>query len=828
MLFLRSWLEKYIDCKALSDEEIAQIITKGSSEVEEVRMLKDYFDAKVLVGRIENVKDHPNADKLRIFDVNLGTLGTRQIISSAPNVKEGLITAIAIEGARLPYFTVTKRQLKGEDSFGVCLGMSELALETEFSKGLFELEELLIRQLDAKYPNSKYTLDSLFGQPLTEALPNLFPEQTVFDIKILPNRITDIGHHIGMARELMVLCPDKIKPKQELLLLSNPQSVISELTSLLREKQKSQKNFTLEDKSSVSRLFMLFEGDLEGVYTLPHTYQMDMFLTQRNLTGTVADLSNYFLADFGQPTHFFDRSKVKSDSEYAWKITRTHQKASFQGLGNLKNAVLAEGIPVISTADDSQILAITGISGSEETKTDSQTTSLIIEIANFDPDIVAQSSFDLKYRSDASKIWSGGVNQLLVAYTALRLLKQNTISLTLCGLYDGKSGIVIDTIDQIQRVFEECYSSFPRIAIDWKALSESIDSRGDEYWTPLIKNKLELLGSLENNTFLPNVFFSNVQSEVDVLEDVVRLLDYDTLTKDVINTISPNKFDLTFESMYAIKSKVIQYGFQEVITRPFVSESDLRSSTFDTSIQLLNPYNSLLPYIRDSHIPSLLTVLGDNVVRGEKDSKVFEFGYVYSRDQDKILASRHLTLAGGGDVYTYTSLITTLIPKLIDSEYEYKEVQDSIGKGYDYYANNKKIGEIRVVCNAIKKKHSLPLSKKIYIAVLYSLDTTITSIYNSYIDETSYPVIRRTYSYRLSTSIHYKAIKECVKSLSLNNDTQILITPRERITLNNEYDSLSIDIEYRSYSKTLENSEIEIYEQELQSKLAQIGDISLR
>ncbi len=100
MLFLKSWLEDYINLSEFKPAELAEIITRKSSEVEEVNEITERFEGKVLVGKIQSLRKHPEADKLNIFDVNLGEKGTVQIVSAATNARDGLMVPVALDGAK--------------------------------------------------------------------------------------------------------------------------------------------------------------------------------------------------------------------------------------------------------------------------------------------------------------------------------------------------------------------------------------------------------------------------------------------------------------------------------------------------------------------------------------------------------------------------------------------------------------------------------------------------------------------------------------------------------------------------------------------------------
>ena len=193
MLFLKSWLEDYIDLSKIDDSTLEQKITLKSSEVDDYTIITDYFDGKVVIGQITNLYKHPEADKLNIFEVNFGDkLAPVTIVSAAPNVTNGLVIPVALVGCKLPLFEISERKLRGVTSYGMCLGMSELALETGMSAGLWELNELLDSQ----------NLSNVLGHSICKILPQYFPQDVVIDIKVLPNKIGAIGSHLGMALEI--------------------------------------------------------------------------------------------------------------------------------------------------------------------------------------------------------------------------------------------------------------------------------------------------------------------------------------------------------------------------------------------------------------------------------------------------------------------------------------------------------------------------------------------------------------------------------------------------------------------------------------------------
>jgi phenylalanyl-tRNA synthetase beta chain len=192
MLFLRSWLQDYINLNNYTDQELSDLLSLKSGECEEVNTITDYFGGKVVVGKIMNLYKHPEADKLSVFDVYLDSEGSNkvQIVSAASNAIDGLIIPVALDGAKLPYMTIAAKKMRGFESQGMCCGMSELALETEFSLGLWELNNLVS--------------EDQVGQSICTVLPQYFPVQTTFEIKYLQDRLSQCANHLGLAIEIAI------------------------------------------------------------------------------------------------------------------------------------------------------------------------------------------------------------------------------------------------------------------------------------------------------------------------------------------------------------------------------------------------------------------------------------------------------------------------------------------------------------------------------------------------------------------------------------------------------------------------------------------------
>jgi phenylalanyl-tRNA synthetase beta chain len=821
MLFLRSWLEEYIDLSGYTDKELASIITTKSSEVEEVRLISDYFEGKVVVGQIKNVRKHEDADTLNVFDVMIGDDKSVQIVSAAPNVEEDLLVPVALEGTKLPNgLTIAPRKMRGIESQGMCCGKSELMMETETSSGLWELA--------SEFGKAEKAVK--LGQSICEAFPIYFPEETVLDIKVLPNKIGVFGSYLGMALEIAFCLENKGLLKRKASRILDPEIFLDDVRSQFNFKPSlvDRDSIKFQDKTNYTKSFCLFDM----VYTANSDYFLDcelqkrMYLTGINMIGGLADVSNYLLYDVGQPTHFFSVAKIDvlSGKNISWNIKKLEKETKFEGLGQLKNAILPKDIRVIIDEKDN-ILAIPGISGGKSSSLDVAEKNIILEIANFDAEEVSRVSFALKYRSEGSKIWAGSVNQELLFVTLLHLreLLGDNIDISPILLWSSQIGYG-ESIDEFLS-----QSQPSRIKIDLEYLANRLDGRGMEYWKQILEEKLQLLGNYENNILTTEAFYSNLQTQQDVLEELVRLIGFESLEPQFLSLTSGQVFDNLFSRTLLLKETMLQFGFDEVMTRPFVSKEKLSDES--NASKVIKPYRTTEPYLRDSLLWSLMDLVSVNMKDGHKEPKIFEVNSVFTQAAGIIKESKELeAVFVAEDPYLATSIAYELWKKssrLPIKEYKsISEISSKIGKGVWFDTNEEQDTWISVkeISNTIKKQFDLPLNKKIW-SVNVRLDTWDKTIfrYGSYKDQSEYPGVKRSYNLEVNPEITWNTIESTLKKISVI-DIHLCVIPVERVYVNNK-EIITIDIELISYTKTLTNEDIAGFEMLMKIELDEIKTV---
>jgi phenylalanyl-tRNA synthetase beta chain len=843
MKFLRSWLEKYIELSDLQDNDLAKIITTKSSEVEEIQLIDDYFGGKVLVGRIENSKKHPNADRLTIFDVNLGGSKTVQIISAAPNVKDGLLVPVALEGAVLPDFTIIKRNMRGEISEGMSCGKSELFQETGFSDGLWELNNLLSDRKEREY----------LGISICKVFSDLFPRETIFDIKVLPDRIGVIANHLGMALEINSCLADtnRLTEKAKRLTDSNF-DIIKEVTRNISKEDYIQGEF--KDSTGYSNSFWLFSLDLKqnnpGDYHLPHDLKKDMFLLEMNLVGGLADLSNYLLRDMGQPSHFFSRRKLshlafgehsdpsKEILPLKWNVQELQFSETFEGLGQLKKVELPVGVRVLKN-EKGQTLAVPAISGGKSTKVDSEDDRLVVEIANFPAEEVARNSFRLKYRSDGSKIWAGQVNIRQKLIFLLHLLEILGDEVSLKYIYFWFNPDVFGWTAQSDNPTEALelalnYNWRKIIEVDFEYIVQRLDNRGVDFWKPILEEKLRLLGDYKDGFLNLHPYYTLIQSQEDLLTELAKLIGYDTVFSHYLQFSTERNLHEQYFSLFALKSFCLEYGFNEIITRPFLSEKFLTKESLDVAPTLANAYRSQDVYLRTRLLPSLLKSLSENIKLGHKSPRIFELNKVFnsipqkgqSRDYTDIKEDNFLALTLiSNDPYEATSVLNSLLARISKEKIQTTALENEQGKGYEFITSTIK-GTLIQVSKKIKKLYDIPLDKLLwYIEVdLGSWNYQVREL-TAYFDESPFPSVSRNYSLYVPNLLLWAEVDKAINQINRKkSDTKIFVSPEERLESEAGQDILNFKVEFINYQRTLASEEISAWEKELFNSLKQISD----
>ena len=786
MLYLKSWLEDYIDLSGVSLADMNKQISIKVAELDEVIDINDWFDGKVVLGKIASMRKHPDADKLQICDVNIGS-ETVVILTAAPNAYEGMYVPVALDGAKLPHVTIESRPMRGIMSQGMCLGKSELLLEAEESPGLWDIKEEV------------NIADDVVGHSICSVLPELFPSDTIFDIDILPDKFAYLSSHLSLALELgYIFGTHRFKGLAASMYAGD---IRGEIEQYLKSIPKKEVDF--EDKTGYAKVFTTWSISQNSAILSPHQWSQRLFLTQENLTFSPADISNYILLDIGQPTHFFGGDTNPN----GWSIEAAKGGEVFKGLGQLKSAVLPEGTPVIKAQDT--MMALPAISGGAETKSSTGDTSLIIECAVFEPEKVVEHSFKLGYRSLASKYYAAGVSESLIPLAIYRLKDMP---------WEWVSNICYGA-ENVEAVLEPKQS----VLVDWEYVINRLDNSLSK---EVITDALSFFGSVDGDRFTPRSFYNVISNSEDIIQEVSRVLGYAFANDELLVSLGHPELS-NGESHTLLLEKSIKYGFNEVITRPFIetefSNEEILIDAHWHNLKLLSTYRADRPLIRTHVVVHHLQSISKSLLKGMSAPAVCELTRVYHKDErnDSNFEERIVYgCAWEGRGYKATSYLKDIGLSLGGDSIFLRETESVLGRQFEYELPQGVSARIWEIKNSIKKKFGIPLSKSIW-----GMELTIPDVFlrintmPTLKRASEYPDITRSYS--LQGGMSWKEVEDIIQELPCPF-AHILVKPIEHSP---EYRTYTFSLTYTPSSRTLKKDEIQKWETDLLAKF-QVADSS--
>lgn len=582
MQFPESWLRAFCN-PPLSTQEIADVLTMGGLEVEDLRPLAPPF-SHVVVGEIKEAVQHPNADRLRVCQVDVGQGALLNIVCGAPNARVGIKVPTALVGAELPPgddgkpFAIKLGKLRGVESQGMLCSARELKLSDDHG-GLLEL--------DAATP---------LGANVRDVLKL---DDHVFTLKLTPNLAHALSVY-GVARELSALTGAP---------LLQPEFPPVEAKNDAR----------LAVKVSAPDLCGRFSGRvIRNVDTQAKTPQWMVERLagcgQRSVTALV-DISNYVMFEFGRPSHIFDLDTIHGGLDVRWGKPGEQLK-----LLNGTTITVDDKVGVI--ADDAQVESLAGIMGGDATAVSDTTKNVYVEAAFWWPEAVQGRSRRFNFSTDAGHRFERGVDPAL---TVAHIEHVSRLIIDICG---GEAGPMDD---QVVRQPERKPVQL-RVARAAKVIGMPISEAQclDAF------RRLGLLAVAADGvvTVTPPPYRFDLAIEEDLIEEVVRIIGYRQLpTTPPLAPITAKLPAENRRSRFAVRRLLAGLGYQETINFSFVEaqwERDLAGNA--DPIKLLNPIASQMSVMRSTLLGSLLQVLKFNLDRRAERVRVFELGRVFLRD----------------------------------------------------------------------------------------------------------------------------------------------------------------------------------------------------
>ncbi len=631
------WLARYIDWD-LPVEELAHRLSMAGAEVESIRRVGGDWE-QVVVGRVDAVVPHPNADQLRLATVEVGAESPLQVVCGAPNLAQGQIIAFAQVGARLidPNTRAPRKlrrgKIRGVASMGMICSERELGLSDEH-EGILVLET-----------------DAALGTPLADVLG-----EVALDVTPTPNR-PDHFSILGIAREVAALTGNGVR--EPAVVYPESDIPVGERTSV-----------EIEDAEGCPRYTAIV---IEGVTVGPSPQWMREALSSAGLRpiNNIVDVTNYVMLEWGQPLHAFDYERLR---EHRIVVRRARPGERLELLDGTELDLTVTDLVI---ADAQRAVALAGIMGGSDSEISESTTTILLETATFQSATIRRSrSLHTESGTEASLRFEKSLNPELVGLAARRaaaLIIETAGGVACSGIIDAYPGS----------------AHAPQVVVTQQRLAQILSIQ------PSVEEVRGILSGLGiPNRWLPPDRFtvscppwrSDIQVPDDVIEEIGRIIGYDNLPSEALPGAVPDpELDPQRDLGERLRDVLAGLGLREIITYVSVGEAETASTASRNdaplrTVQLLNPMNAARDRMRTSLRPWGLRTYAFNQREARGALGLFEVGKTFKPEPGRQPTEERmlLVLIGGeaaGSVHSEPS-------RAVDF-FDAKGVLEQLGRGLD-------------------------------------------------------------------------------------------------------------------------------------------------
>ncbi len=795
MKFSLSWLKEYIPIE-MTPSDLAEGLTMIGLEVDSVSDRYAYLDS-VLSGRIVEIVPHPNAEKLKICFVDIGT-EKRTIVCGAPNATVGMITACALPGTVFPGGKVLEKGLiYNQESSGMLCSESELGIGLD-SEGIISLPA-----------------DVDVGQKLASVLRL---SDMVFEVDLTPNRPDCLGI-IGIAREIAAMQGSFLKyPSIDAF---HTGSSISEYTSV------KIKNPDLCPRYSA--------GLLIGISVGPSPFWLQDRLLSIGLRpiNNLVDVTNYVMMETGQPLHAFDFDTLSEKRI----VVRAAEKGEVFTTLDSKERNLLPGMLLICDAE--KPIALAGVMGGGNSEISEKTVNVLIESACFQQSSIRKTSKTLGLNTDASYRFERGVDPKGTVFALKRA------ALLMKEVAGGQ--IVDGVVDEHPIPFTEQV-----IALSINNTNRLLGTNLDQETMSTHLKSIDFSVKKTNEDILEVTvpsFRVDVSRHEDIVEEVARLSGYNNIPTSfppIPAAIKPLYKQITIKDR--IKDVLIGFGFTEAINYSFVKRSavdQLRLRPEDSrrcAVEILNPLSEDQAVMRTSLIPGLLDTMHRNISWQTKNLKFFEIGRVFFNMQKKNIQPNEIEYLsclwtgkrvenswhGGNldcDFYDLKGVAEGLLKALRLEGIQFTALPSEnccyhkSGHAASIYIAGELVGTIGEVHHEVLSSYNL---KQTAFIMELDLDLLIKKIpeNKTYKSLPKYPSVSRDITIIIDQGIEVQSVLKTLEKMNekiLENVELFDVYVGENIPEKKK--SLSLRLTYRSTERTLEDDTVNIIHSKISSML---------
>lgn len=789
-----NWLKEYVEFD-LSIEEIVHQLTMAGLEVEAVHQLKPTFQG-VVAGDVIKKEKHPNADKLSVCQVDIGS-EVLNIVCGAPNVAAGQRVPVATVGAELKDgFKIKPVKLRGIESFGMICSERELDL-SESHTGIMVLDP------------DQFTLG-------TDVAQFLVPEDTVLEVNVTPNR-PDCLSHIGVARELAAISGTKLKKPVAQFTESH-----EDMTQYISIK--------IEDPNACPRYIGKLIKNVK-IGPSPDWMKNRLEAVGVRSINNVVDITNYVLMETGQPLHAFDYDKLENKKII---IRKAKEGESFTSLDDKTHILKCNDLLI---CDGPKGVALAGIMGGANSEVSENTVNIFLESAYFDAMTIRKSAKRLGMSTEASQRFERGAdpeNTVFAANRAAQLFQkyaEGEIAKNLIDVYPEVIDKEIVTL-RLLRIPKVLGIEIPKEKII--EMLESIELE--------VKDENPLSVTIPTNR-------PDLTREIDLIEEIVRLYGYDNIPPKVDTTFTlQSNVDKELIFVENLRDLMVGLGYREIWTASFTSKKYLDILAPESeAVEVKNPLSPDAAFMRTTLATGVLDSVRWNHNRGNKNLQLFEIGKQFIK-KDTSLPEESVILMGAlsgnafntnhwrekarqMDFYDVKGLVEALLNQLHISQFGWiKEPVHLLNKQSSLCltVNNETIGWIGEVSASISK--FFDLNDGVFI---FQLDVDKLSNHlperTKYQPIVKYPSVKRDLALLVDEDVLVQDLHSIIKEKGgrLLIQTEVFdFYHGEQIPAGKK--SIAFSLSFQSSEKTLTEDEIDPVIQSIVKALESKFDASLR
>ena len=777
MKILKSWLNDWIDLETISTDDISEALESLGFEIES-RTDKTPNYKNITVGKVLEIYEHPNADKVRVTKVDVGSK-TYEIVCGAWNFDVGAVVPVALPKSEIKDgFKIDKRDIRGVESNGMICSASELDLWDDHA-GILKLSD-----------------ETKLGSDFSKIYKST---DTLWEIGVTPNR-GDCMSHLGIARELSNYFNLTLKENSQAL-KSNIESVIKVNSGKIKACNSYQsieiENFTLSD----SNLNIRYRLSSIGVRVI----------------NNVVDYTNYVLHDIGQPLHAFDRDKLFGTISVRFAKDNENLKT----LDEQERKLTSEDLII---TDNDKPIALAGVMGGYDTEVTDTTTNLLIESAYFDKVSIMKTSRRLNLISDASIRFERGIDFNLQKQGLQRFVNlfENDQEINYSSIIDSsKNGISYDSI------------SFDKNEIE-QILGVELDDNFIK--NTLIKLQIESEISDKKIKFKSPSWRYDLERPIDLIEELAKHYGFNNFESTLPIGNNLNSTGDYWDKRIYLSEKLSSTNFYEIQTLSFTdSLSNELFTPEKKSVSVINPIDQTQENLRTNLLTSLINTYKFNFESNGKTHRYYEINNVYDDSKHKkfkmipnqeyslgLLIPENETVEDRkgktktNNINTLANVIKNLFPS---SELEHL-TRPGFHKNYSYLIklDNKILGFMGKLSYKIQSE--LELHDSLYIAQINTENFNFDQLKAfAYKPLSAYPFIKFDLSFSVPNDFQASDLINCIESILDDNENNISIF--DNFT-NEKTRNLGIRIVTRSYEKTYTETEsteiLEMIVKEAESK----------